>query len=275
VTGSVPLGMEPKRSVSEMFSNASSYESYMGRWSAKLAPLFAKFAGIRDGERLLDVGCGTGALIQTVVALTRPREVVGIDPVPGFITYARQRFTGAGIAFDRASAFELPYSEGSFDRALSMLVFHLIAAPDKALREMRRVTKAGGTVAACTWDGAGAMELSRIFWTEAIKLDPAAEAHAERTRSCNLEGQLSELWKTAGLKDVQETAIDIRMDFISFDDYWLPYLGGVGPTGAYVASLSDEARNTLREQLRNRVLSGKSDGAFALAARAWAVRGLV
>jgi ubiquinone/menaquinone biosynthesis C-methylase UbiE len=247
----------------------------MGRWSAKLAPRFAKFAGIRDGERVLDVGCGTGALIQAMVNLTRRCEVVGVDPVPGLITYARQRFTGAGITFDQGSAFELPYSDSSFDRSLSMLVFHLISAPEKAVSEMRRVTKAGGTVAACTWDASGAMELSSIFWTEAIKLDPAAEAHAERTRSCNLQGQLSELWNTTRLNDVQETAIDIRMDFTSFDDYWLPYLEGVGPTGMYVAGLSHEARDALRERLRNRVLSGQSDGAFSLAARAWAVRGLV
>jgi SAM-dependent methyltransferase len=261
--------------MSEMFSNASSYEKYMGRWSSKLAPLFAKFAGIWDGERVLDVGCGTGALIQTVVNLTPRSEVVGIDPTPGFVAYARQRFTDPRITIDQGSAFELPYPESSFDHSLSMLVFHLISAPEKAVSEMRRVTKAGGTVAACTRDGAGAMELNRIFWTEAIELDPAAETHAERTRSCNLEGLLSELWKTTGLNDVQETAIDIRMDFTSFDDYWLPYLEGVGPTGVYVAGLSHDIRDALRERLRNRVLSGQSDGAFSLAARAWAVRGLV
>jgi SAM-dependent methyltransferase len=258
-----------------MFSNASSYEKYMGRWSAKLAPLFAEFAGIRDGDRVLDVGCGTGALVQAVVDLTRRSEVVGIDPTPGFITYARQRFADPRITFDQGSAFELPYPESSFDRSLSMLVFHLISAPDKAAREMRRVTNAGGTVAACTWDGAGAMELSSIFWTEAIALDPAAETRAERTRSCNLEGQLSELWKTTGLDDVQETAVDIRMDFTSFDDYWRPYLEGVGPTGVYVAGLSDDGRHALRERLRSRVLSGQSDGAFSLGARARAVRGVV
>jgi SAM-dependent methyltransferase len=259
----------------EMFSNASAYDKYMGRWSAKLAPLFAKFARVRDGARVLDVGCGTGSLIQAVANLNRRSELVGIDPTPGFITHARQRFTDPRITFDQGSAFELPYPGSSFDQSLSMLVFHLISAPDKAAREMRRVTKPGGTVAACTWDGSGAMELTSIFWSEAIRLDPAAETRAEQARHCNLKGQLYELWKATGLDGVQETAIDIRMDFTSFDDYWLPHLEGVGPTGVYVAGLSDDRRDALRERLRGRVLGGQSDGAFSLAARAWAVRGLV
>ena len=258
-----------------MFSNASSYEKYMGRWSARLAPLFAKFAGIQDGERVLDVGCGTGSLIEALANLTRRSEIVGIDPTPEFITYSRERFTEPRITLDQGSAFELPYPESSFDCSLSMLVFHLISTPDKAVREMRRVTKPGGAVAACTWDGSGGMELSTCFWTEAVQLEPAAEAHAEKSRSCSLKGELSALWETTGLKDVYETAIDIRMDFTSFDDYWLPYLGGVGPTGVYVAGLTDEGRDALRERLRSRVLSGRSDGPFALSARAWAVRGRV
>lgn len=258
-----------------MFSNASSYEKYMGRWSARLAPLFAKFARIRDGDRILDVGCGTGALVQTVADLTRRSEIVGIDPALGFVMHARQRFPDPRITFDQGSAFELPYPDGSFDQSLSMLVFHLIPTPEKAASEMRRVTRAGGTVAACTWDGAGGMELSSIFWSEAIRLNPAAELHAERAKSCNLEGQLGELWQATGLAEVHETTIDIRMDFTSFDDYWLPYLEGVGPTGTYVASLSGDGRDALRERLRDRVLSGRSDGAFSLTARARAVRGLV
>jgi SAM-dependent methyltransferase len=198
-----------------------------------------------------------------------------VDPTPGFITYAHQRFTDPRITFAQGSAFDLPYPDRSFDQSLSMLVLHLISAPDKAVTEMRRVTKSGGTVAACTWDGAGGMELTTIFWAEAIKVDPAAEARSERGRSCNFEGQLSELWKATGLDDVQETAIDIRMDFTSFDDYWLPYFEGVGPTGVYAASLSDDDREALRERLKNRVLGGRPDGAFSLAARAWAVRGVV
>jgi len=258
----------------EIFTNAASYDRFMGRWSSKLAPLFAKFARIRDGDRVLDVGCGTGSLIQAVANLNSQSEIVGIDPSPGFIAHAHQRFTDPRISLDQGSAFELPYPARSFDHALSMLVFHLISTPDRAAKEMRRVTKPGGTVAACTWDGAGGMELTSIFWSEAIRLDPAAETRPERGVG-NLKGQLSELWKATGIHNAEETSIDIRMDFASFDDYWLPYLTGVGPTGVYVAGLSNEDRDALRERLRSRVLGGQLDGAFSLAARAWAVRGLV
>lgn len=261
--------------MAEMFSNAPSYEKYMGRWSVRLAPLFAEFARIRDGDRVLDVGCGTGSLTQAVANLTRRSEIVGLDPTPGFVTYARRRFTDPRITFVQGSAHDLPYPGGTFDQSLSLLVFHLISAPDQAAREMRRVTRPGGTVAACTWDGSGGMDLRSIFWGEANQLDPAAEERAERARHCQLQGQLNELWKATGLTDVEESAIDMRMDFTSFDDYWLPYLEGVGPTGVYVAALSDDRRDALRERLRGRVLGGRSDGAFSLAARAWAVRGRV
>ena len=261
--------------MAEMFSNASSYEKYMGRWSARLAPLFAEFARVRDGDRVLDVGCGTGSLVEAVANLTRRSEIVGLDPTPGFIAYARQRFADPRITFDQGSAFELPYPRRSFDQSLSMLVLMLIPTPDKAASEMRRVTKPGGTVAACTWDGAGGMERASIFWSEAIRLDPAAESRAERPKHCNLKGHLSDLWKAAGLNDVEETAIDIRMDFDCFDDFWLPHLEGVGPVGVYVADLSDEGRDALREALRSRVLAGQSDGPFVLTARSWAVRGTV
>ena len=261
--------------MAEMFSNASSYEKFMGRWSARLAPLFVKFARVRDGDRVLDVGCGTGSLVEAVASLTRRSEIVGVDPTPGFIAYSRQRFADPRITFDQGSAFELPYPDSSFDQSLSMLVLHLIPTPDKAASEMRRVAKPGGSVAACTWDGSGGMSLSSICWSEAIRLDPAAEERAERPRHCHLKGQLGDLWKATGLEDVEETDIDIRMDFNSFDDYWLPILDGVGPAGVYVADLSDEGRDALREGLRKRLLGGRPDGPFVLRARSLAVRGTV
>lgn len=259
----------------EMFSNASSYEKYMGRWSARLAPLFAGFVRIPDGDRVLDVGCGTGSMIEAMANRNRWSEIVGIDPTAGFVAYARARFADPRITVDEGSGFELPYPADSFDCALSLLVFHLIQTPDRAAGEMRRVTRPGGTVGACTWDASGGMELHSLFWSEAIALNPAAEARAERRGTCNAKGLLAQLWNATGLDDVAETAIDFAMEFASFDDYWLPYLEGVGPAGVYVVGLSGDERDALRDRLRIRLLRGQADRAFVLAARAWAVRGRV
>jgi SAM-dependent methyltransferase len=257
-----------------MFSNAAAYERFMGRWSAQLARLFAAFALSRYGGRVLDVGCGTGSLVQAIAEKNREATIVGIDPVQAFIDYARARLGGPRITFDCGSAFELPYADSAFDCSLSCLVFHLIPQPEKAASEMRRVTRAGGTVAACTWDSVG-MERAAILWEEQIKLDPGARAQAERPRHCNREGELTKVWQLTGLENVEESDLRIRTEFKSFDDYWLPFLDGVGPTGSYVARLPKERQEALKEALRKRLLGGRADGAISLGARAWAVRGTV
>ena len=257
-----------------MFARAGDYERYIGRWSARLGRTFADFVSLKDGDRVLDVGCGTGSLIEAIVRSTTSTRIVGIDPVEAFVEHSRARFPDPGIQIDQGSAFELPYPDGSFDRTLSLLVLMLIAQPDKAAGEMRRVTKPGGTVAACTWDGVGP-EMSAIVWEEMIKLDPSAEARAERLKHCNGKGELAALWHATGLANVEETMIDMRTDFESFDDYWSPFLAGVGPTGSYVAGLPQDRRDALAAALRKRLLAGRSDGPISLGARAWAVRGIV
>lgn len=262
--------------MADMFSKAAAYEKMMGRWSARLSPLFANFAQVRDDSRVLDVGCGTGALVQFLVDTTRRSAIVGIDPSQPFIEYSRSRFTGSRFSFDVGNAMELPYPSGSFDQSLSLLVFQFIPQPDKASSEMRRVTRPGGIVAACTWDtGGGGLEMSKIFWEEAIRLDPAAATRTEGPLHCNRKGQLAELWYATGLDDVEETTLEIQTDFGSFDDYWLPYSSGVGPQGVYVDTLSPERRDALSECLRVRLFAGRPDGAFSLSARALAVRGTV
>ena len=260
--------------MAEMFASATAYEKMMGRWSMRLAPLFARFAQVQDGNTVLDVGCGTGSLVQAVADMTRRSEIVGIDPVKPFIEYSRTRFAGPRITFDCGSALELPYPDGSFDQSLSLLVLMFIPQPEKAASEMRRVTRPGGTVAACTWDHEG-LEMSAVFWKEAIKLDPAAKARAERQRYLQCEGQLAELWHETGSGGIEETVLEFRMDFTSFDDYWAPLLNGVGPSGSYVADLSPDARDALRQRLRTRLLADRPDGPYSLRAKAWAVRGTV
>ena len=254
-----------------MFSDAVAYEAMMGRWSRRLAELFLDFAKVGDADRVLDAGCGTGSLVQAILQRTQRARVVGIDPAEAAVAYARTRFPDARASFDCGSAFNLPYADASFDRSLSLLVLHLLKQPGAAASEMLRVTRAGGTVAACTWDRAG-QEMSELFWEECVRLDPGAEEKAQRPKVCNQAGQLAELWKAAGFEDVREVILEMRTDFTCFDDFWLPYTKGVGPQGKYVASLSAERREVLREALRKRFV-GERDRPFSLRAAALAVRG--
>jgi ubiquinone/menaquinone biosynthesis C-methylase UbiE len=259
--------------MTQMFANAVAYEEMMGRWSKRLAVPFLDFAGIGDAQKILDVGCGTGSLIQSILDRTGRAQVVGIDPAQAFVDYGRTRFSDARVSFDCGSAGKLPYPDASFDHALSLLVFQFLQRPGTAASEMRRVTRRGGTVAVCTWDKAG-QEMSDIFWEECVRLDPGAEEKAQRPRVCNQMGQLSELWRATGFEAAEEITLEMRTDFTCFDDFWLPYTKGVGPQGMYVASVSPETREVLRDALRKRLV-GDRDRPFSLRAAALAVRGTV
>ncbi len=262
--------------MAEMFTKAAAYEKFMGRWSMHLAPLFLDFARVQSGTKILDLGCGTGSLVQTLADRVAGAQIVGIDPAQPAVDYCRKRFADRCMTFDCGNGMDLPYMDNAFDHSLSLLVFQFIPEPVKAAREMRRVTRPGGTVAACTWDsGAGGLEMSAIFWQEAAKLDPAADARAEKPKHCNRKGQLEALWHDTGLEGVEEIALELKTEFSCFDDYWLPFTGGVGPQGVYVNDLTPAHRNALRDQLRKRLLANRSDTPFSLGARAWVVRGVV
>jgi SAM-dependent methyltransferase len=258
----------------EMFANPIGYEQLMGRWSVRLARLYGDFARVIDGGRTLDVGCGTGALIKVIAGMTRTAEIVGVDPGQSFIDFARAQFDDPRVTFQVGDAMQLPFPSASFDQTLSLLVMMFIPAPEKAANEMRRVTRPGGTVSACTWDRDG-LELGSIFWEEAYRLDPGADARAQRPKHSNREGQLTALWQSAGLDNVSETVIRMQMPFTSFNDLWEPHLKGVAPQGAYVATLSDEGREALRQGLHRRLIGDRPDGPFVLQAKALAVRGTV
>ena len=260
--------------MAEMFANAIGYEQLMGRWSIRLAPLYTSFARLRDVGRILDVGCGTGALVKTIADSTKEAQIFGVDPAQSFIDYARTRFSDPRIAFQVGDAMQLPFPAAHFDQTLSLLVMMFVPAPEQAASEMRRVTRPGGTVSACTWHR-DELELTSIFWEEACKLDPGADARAQRPKHSNREGQLTALWKSAGLIDVKETAIAMQLPFASFNDFWDPHLRGVAPQGAYVASLSEERREVLQGALHRRILGDRPDGPFTLKAKALAVRGTV
>ena len=258
--------------MADMFSNAVAYDRYMGRWSRRLASMFVEFAQVRDGDKVLDVGCGTGALSEAVASATRRSEITGIDPSSSSVEYGRTHCADPRIRFDVGNALELPYSDGTFDQCLALLVLQLIPQPEKALSEMCRVTRPGGSVAICNWDSGGGMEMISMFWEEASKLDPA---DPEKPRPYTRQGQLKALLEVTGLERVEETGLKIELDFLSFDDYWWPQHGGVGPTGSYLSSLSPDRQQALGEQLRGRFLGNGPDGPFKLHAQSWAVRGIV
>jgi SAM-dependent methyltransferase len=257
-----------------MFSESDGYERFMGRWSRRLAPLFLAFAQVGEGCAVLDVGCGTGALAYAAANI-RSVSVTGVDPSEAYIRSAQQRAAGYPVRFEVGDAQALPYPDATFDRALSMLVLNFLAKPVIAVREMIRVTRTNGVVAAAVWDYADGMGMLRTFWDEAVALIPGAASRAERRMPLSRRGELAELWRAQGLGDVQDQPLTIESGFRSFDDYWQPFLAGQGPAGSFTISLSEPERRALQSRLRNRLLNGGPDRPFTLPTRAWAVRGVV
>lgn len=257
----------------KMFSASAGYERFMGRWSRLLAPAFVAFAGVRNGDRVLDVGTGTGSVASAIEAEMRSSEIVGVDPSEGFIAYARKNAKSGRVHFEVGDGQALKFKDASFDRTLALLVMNFIPDHDKAVAEMRRVTRPGGVVSACVWDYNEGMQMLRFFWDEAVALDPAIEPKDERHMKLSHQGQLVALWKQAGLVNVQEQPLTIDQAYASFDDYWGPFTKGAGPGGAYVVSLPADRRQKLEANMRKRVLGDRQDGAFTLKAKAWCVRG--
>ena len=259
----------------KMFSMSAGYENFMGRWSRLMAPAYIAFAEIKNGDRVLDVGTGTGSLAFALETTTGAGEVTGIDPSEGFIGYAQKNAKSARVRFEVGDAQALRFKDASFDQTMALLVMNFVPDHNKAIGEMRRVTRPQGVVSACVWDYNAGMEMLRFFWDEVVALDPATAPKDERNMKLSREGQLGELWQKAGLVNVQERPLVIEQVFASFDDYWGPFLKGAGPGGAYVVSLADDRRQQLEARMRKRLLGNRQDGAFTLKARAWCVRGEV
>ena len=244
---------------------AESYDRFMGRYSVQLAPQLADFAGVRSGMRALDVGCGPGALTRELVARLGAEQVAAVDPSEPFVQAARERHPGVDVR--RAAAEELPFADAGFDVALAQLVVHFMRDPVAGLREMARVTAPGGVVAACVWDLAGNRAPLTPFWRAARELDP--EVDDESTRAGAREGHLADLFRAAGLRNLEETTLEARSTYSTFDEWWAPFELGVGPAGGYSASLDEKRRAELREKSRRFV----PEAPFTLETCAWAARG--
>jgi SAM-dependent methyltransferase len=262
-----------KRAAKEVWSDGAAYELYVGRWSRLVAAELVERLDLPVGGRWLDVGCGTGALVEAVARLGAPAEVVGVDPSKGYVAHARERNADRRVGFEVADAAKLPFEDGSFDVAASGLVLNFLADPAEAAGEMVRVVRPGGTVAAYVWDYAGGMQLIRCLWDAAVALDPGAAQLDEGRRFplCSPDA-LAELFGGAGLAEVETWAIEVPTVFSDFEDVWGPLLGGQGPAPGYVATLDEPARTRLRDRLRAD-LPIDPDGLIHLVARAWAVRG--
>jgi SAM-dependent methyltransferase len=258
----------------DIWASGDAYEPYVGRWSRLVARELLAWLGAPPGWRWLDVGCGTGALSQAILAFAAPAEVVGVDPSESFVTYAAARAADPRARFIVGDARALPVSPAAFDAAVAGLALNFVPDPAVAVSEMTRAVRPGGVVGAYVWDYAGGMELMRRFWDAAVELDPAAGALDEGPRFaaiCAPEA-LAGLFEAAGLRGVEARSIDVPTVFRDFDDYWLPFLGGQGPAPAYMTTLGGDRRDALRGRLRAS-LPVAPDGTIRLVARAWAVRG--
>ena len=258
----------------DRWDSGDDYEPYVGRWSRLVAREFLRWLGIPPGSRWLDVGCGTGALSQAILTHAEPREVVGIDPSTAYILFARTQVNDPRARFEVGNAQALQAPTAAYDAVVAGLVLNFVRRPDKAVAEMVRATRRGGTVAAYVWDYAEGMQLMRHFWDAAGELDPKARELDEGRRFPLCEPEpLTDLFQTTGLGKVEVRAIVVPTVFRDFDDYWSPFLGGQAPAPGYAMSLSQERRAALRERIRAG-LPTNSEGEHHLIARAWAVRGV-
>jgi SAM-dependent methyltransferase len=264
--------MGEARGAATFKTSAEAYDRHIGRYSRELARGLIATADVRPGGRALEVGCGPGGLTAELADLLGADRVAAIDPSPPFVEACRRRLPGARVEVGRAEA--LPFADDEFDHALAQLVVNFMEDPHGGVSEMTRVTRPGGTVAAAVWDYADEMTLLRRFWDAAAAIDASAVERDEgRCMPFCTPGELEGLWSEAGLVEVSVAALVVGARYEGFEDLWEPLEQGVGPSGAYAASLPAERRQALEEELRRRL--GVADEPFELTARAWIASGRV
>jgi SAM-dependent methyltransferase len=246
------------------FASADAYDRHVGRYTSALARELIRVAGVRRGDRALDVGCGPGALAVELAAVVGEANVAAVDPSEPFVQACQARLPAAEVR--AAAAEELPFADAALDAVLAQLVVNFMSDAPAGVGEMRRVARPGGAVAACVWDYADGMTMLRTFWDAARALDPSAPDEGTDMEYCR-EGELRELWESVGLADVEDGQLVVVADYEDFDDYWWPFTVGVAPSGAYCAALEPDRQAALREEVRRRL--GEPSGPFRLTARAW------
>ena len=244
---------------------ADSYDRFMGRYSGPLAAKFCDFTGVQPAMRVLDVGCGPGALVTELERRLGADAVSAVDPAEQFVAAARERHPQVDVRV--APAESLPFEDAAFDAALAQLVVHFMRDPLTGIGEMARVTRDGGVVSACVWDHAGGGGPLSLFWTAVHELDPDAEGESSLAGSG--QGQLAELFERAGLEDVEESSIAVTVEHAGFEEWWEPYTLGVGPAGAYLRGVDAQKRAAVRERCRNALPPGPP----VITAKAWVARG--
>jgi SAM-dependent methyltransferase len=259
--------------MSESWTDGEAYDALMGRWSRTLAPQFLKWLRLPSGAKILDVGCGTGSLSRALVQ-GGASHVVGVDVSPDFVAQAASTAKAEGdrLSFEVGDAMKLRFENGVFDGVVSSLVLNFIPQPGVAVEEMRRVVRDGGIVAACVWDYAGGMQMLRRFWDAAVALQlPGARELDEGVRfpMCHPHRLLELFGRIAS--NPETVRFDVPMEFRDFNDYWHPFLSGMGPSGAFVEGLTEAQRDQMREYLGSH-MPRADDGKIRLVSKAWAVR---
>lgn len=262
-----------------IYQNPHGYDTYMGRWSARLAPLFLDFCDIDSARSYLDVGCGTGALTKTIRARHGAATVVGLDPSKEFIARLNAEVADGRSWFCRGDAQDLPFADSRFDAALGLLILQQMPDPLRMAREMGRVTRPGSTVATALWNFQTGMPMFSIFWDAVAKVDAAASearrANKPRPLVGTSEDSLAELWRAAGLEGVTAATIQVGRDYAGLEDFWLPFLSNATPSSSVASKLDETTQAALKEEIRTRLFGDRPDGPFSLTAGAFAVRGKV
>ncbi|PWG62726.1 methyltransferase domain-containing protein [Spiribacter halobius] len=258
-------------------NDGAAYEGFIGRWSRRVAERISGAAEPLPAGPLLDVGCGTGSMALALAERYPERDVIGVDVAEDYLRFARERADAGNVQFMRQNACTLDLESDRFAASFALIVLNFVAEPEAAVAEMRRVTKPGGTVVASAWDFRGGLVYQRLLWDSAAGIDPEAAALRDRIFSSPLAlpDGMPRLLEGAGLESVQRSWVTIRMDFLNFDDYWQPLLGGQGPVGGYVAGLEPALRERVCAAVRSAYLSGDEDGPRSLTATAWVVTGRV